>query len=256
MSWAFGVIAATLGIVLLWGIFAPRSQWRALAGWSSSDPHRSEPGGAAYTVRRLLAGAGVLALATVVLVATAPVWLSGAQPVAPGLSVVEQMWGKPAPQIVNRSIKPLTAPPSGLVEFPILGFQPFDEEAGSPEYLARLTTFTRLGVQQIPGYIGTLPDVGFSGVDFAELVVNTRGPILCIPRQAVVIESETTVQIGIFYGLPDSSDGSGVDHAAGCPLDSTLTGSVLIPIPLAAPVGSREVQALDGTPLTEVELAD
>lgn len=253
MSFAFGVIAATLGIVFLWGIFAPRSQWRALAGWSTSDPHRSEPDGAAYTVRRLLSGLGVLALVTVVLVSAAPVLLSGAQPMAPGLSTVEQMWGKPAPQIVNRSIKPLQAPPAGLVEFPILGYQPFDEETGSPEYLARLTTFTRLGVQQIPGYIGTLPDVGFSGVDFAEMVVNTRGPILCIPRQAVVIETDTTVQIGIFYGLPDSTDGSAVDHVAGCPVDSTLTGSVLIPIPLSAPVGDREVQALDGSPLTEVE---
>ena len=256
MSLAFGIIAATLGIVLLWGVFAPRAQWRALASWSISDPHRSEPGGAAYAVRRLIAGLGVLSLVTVVLVATSPVWLSGAQPVAPGLSAVEQMWGKPAPQIVNRAIKPLNAPPSGLVEFPVLGYQAFDEEAGSPEYLARLTTFTRLGVQQIPGYIGTLPDVGFSGVDFAELVVNTRGPVLCIPRQAVVIESETAVQIGIFYGLPDSTDGSAVDHAAGCPIDSTLTGSVLIPLPLSAPVGDREVQGLDGTPLTEVALPE
>lgn len=253
MSWAFGVIAATLGIVFLWGLFAPRSQWRALAGWASPDPHRSEPSGGAYTVRRLLSALGVLSLVIVVLVDTAPTWLNGDQRTAAGLSTVEQMWGTPPPQIVNRSIKPLAAPPSGLVEMPVLGYQAFDEETGSPEYLARLKTFSRLGVVQIPGYIGSLPDVGFSGVDFAEMVVQTRGPLLCIPRQAVVIETETAVQVGIYYGLPDSADGSAVDHVAGCPVGASITGSVLIPLPLSAPVGDREVQALDGSPITEVE---
>jgi hypothetical protein len=62
------------------------------------------------------------------------------------------------------------------------------------------------------------------------------------------------VQIGIYYGLPDPADGSVVDHTKGCPPGAPVTASLLIPIALSAPVGDRQVQALDGTPLPGVAI--
>jgi hypothetical protein len=77
---------------------------------------------------------------------------------------------------------------------------------------------------------------------------------LCIPRAAVVVESDTTVKIGLYYGLPDSADGSPVDNTKGCPINSPVTASLLIPIDLTAPVGDRTVESLDGTELPSVRV--
>jgi L-aminopeptidase/D-esterase-like protein len=99
------------------------------------------------------------------------------------------------------------------------------------------------------------------GIGSASIVVHVRGPVLCIPKSAVVIETETTVQVGVYYGLPDplpGPDGSvtPVDSVAGCPADAAVTGSVLVPLQLSAPVGDREVQSLDGTPIGRVQVVD
>jgi hypothetical protein len=252
VSWVLWVVAATLGVVLLWGLFAPKSSWRSLTGWSVSDPHGNEPGASSYGVRRLVSGIGALGLVGVLVVASSSFFANLPQ-AAPPLSAVHVMWGSPDPQVVNRVVKPLLAAPADLVPEPILGYQAFKDN-GAPSYLTRLKPYSLLGKSEIPGYIGTVPDVGLAAIDTASLVINVRGPILCIPRQAVVIETDTTVQIGIFYGLPDALDGSAVDHIAGCPPDSTVTASLLIPIPLANPVGDRKVQTLDGKDIDSVRI--
>jgi hypothetical protein len=251
VSWVFGVVAVTLGIFLLWGLLAPRSQWRVLSSWSVADPHRDEPGGAAYGMRRLFSGLGVLGLGVVVFVASTSYFESLPGPPAPPTQL-EAMWGSPTPRIVDRIFTPVGAGPTDLVEMPVLGYQEFDEEAGPPTYVGGLQPFTLLGVLDPPGYIGTIPAVGFAAIDSADLLVHVRGPLLCLPRAAVVTESETTVQIAIYYGLPDPADGSVPDNAAGCGTDDPVTSSVLIPIRLGSPLGDREVQSLDGAPIERV----
>lgn len=251
VSWVLWVVAATLGAVLLWSLFAPRSSWRSLTGWSVSDPHGNEPGGTGYGLRRLVSGLGALGFAAV-LVVIAGSSLAGTFPVPPSPpSAVRVMWGTPDPQVVNRVVVPVAAAPADLQQIPIIGYQAFTN-SGAPSYLTRLKQYTLLGKASPAGYIGRVPDEGLAAIDTAALVVNVRGPLLCLPRQAVVIETDATVQIGIFYGLPDSADGSLVDHLAGCPLDAPLTASVLIPIPLANSVGDRKVQTLDGKDIDRV----
>ena len=164
------------------------------------------------------------------------------------------MWGSPTPHLVDRVVSPLTAAPDGLVEEPLLGFQSLQDQ--TPEYLRMLPTFSILGDDTVPGYIGSNPDDGFTSTGAASLVVNVRGPLLCIPRQVVVIESETAVQIAVYYGLPDPLTGPAPDHVAGCPLEGVVTSSVLIPIVLTAPIGDRVVQNLAGDPLREVDIVE
>lgn len=246
------VVAATLGALLLWGLFAPRSNWRSLTGWSVSDTHGNEPGAAAYGVRRLVSGIGVLGLAGVLFVASSSFVASLPHP-APPLSAAHIMWGEPDPQVVNRVVGSAAAAPADLPQMPILGYQAFQDN-GAPSYLTRLRTYSLLGNNDPAGYIGVVPDIGLASIDTASLVINVRGPILCIPRQAVIIETDTTVQIGIFYGVPDPADGSAVDQIASCPADAPLTASVLIPIALTNPVGDRKVQTLDGKAIDSVRI--
>lgn len=254
MTWVFWIVAATLGVLLLWGLLAPRSSWRSLTSWSVSDPHGNEPGAGSYAVRRLVAGVGTLGLAGVLVVATSS-FLGNLPQAAPPPSAVEEMWGSPDPQVVNRVVVSLAAPPAGLAEMPILGYQAFGN-SGAPSYLTRLRQYSYLGKEEVPGYIGLVPDVGLGALDTANLVVHVRGPILCLPRQAVVIETDSTVQIGIYYGLPDPASSAAVDHVASCPPGAPVTASLLIPIALTAPVGDRKVRALDGTQLPGVAIVD
>ncbi len=250
MNSLFGILALSLGLLLVWGVFAPRAQWRALAAWSVSDPHKNEPGGAAYGWRRFMSALGALGLGTVV-IATSTAGLFDVKRTIPEPSIIQTMWGSPEPDVVNRVVKPNAVIPVGLVEFPVLDYQQFGEE-GLPNYLAALDYYEYLGQDAPLGYIGGLPDVGYSGVDRSDLVVHVRGPILCIPRAAVVRETEETVQIAIYYGLPNDPAGAPVDHTLGCPVDATLTASLLIPLELRAPVGARTVQTLEGADLSRV----
>lgn len=249
MSWVFGALAITLGLILLWGVVSPRSQWRATMSWSASDPYRSEPGGAAYGVRRLISGLGVLVLLGIGAVTSFSAVANQPSPSA-APSVVEQLWGAPEPRLINRMVTPSGAAPAGLVEVPVLAYEDVGDDL--PDYYARLKEFLYLGADDIPGYVGRLPDVGNGAFDFADLVINVRGPVLCIPRSVVMLETADTVQVAVYYGLPDPADGSVPDNVVGCPTESGVTGSVLIPLALAAELGDRTVESLDGTPIREV----
>lgn len=264
MTVVFGVLAASLGVFFLWGLVAPKSQWRVLAAWSVSNPYAHEPGGASYGWRRLLSALGVLGIAVVTVLSAAPGVLAALPKEERLVPPVEQMWGTPAPQLVDRAVYGSAAPPEGLVEFPVIAYQDLDELDELPGYLLGLRTFRLLGDPTPPGYIGSPPGEGFSGVGPSSLVVNVRGSVLCIPREAVVIETETTVQIAIYYGLPDPVPDPNApdvappapDHIAGCPADDPLTGSVLIPITLAAGLGDRSVETLTGDSIRKVELVE
>ena len=58
MGFVFVALAITAGVICLWGLVAPRGQWRALASWSFRDPHAGEPGATAYAIRRVASGLG------------------------------------------------------------------------------------------------------------------------------------------------------------------------------------------------------
>ncbi|MBX3098407.1 MAG: fumarate hydratase [Salinibacterium sp.] len=260
MTWVFGVFAASLGIFFLWGLLAPRSQWRVLSAWSVSNPHTHEPGGASYGWRRLLSGVGALGLGLVAALSAAPVVVESLSQPERLISPVQVMWGAPDPQLVNRSVYGSATEPENLVEVPIIGYQNLDELAELPSYLLELKTFRLLGNPAPPGYIGSTPAEGFSGIGPADLVVNVRGSVLCIPREAVVIETDSAVQIAIYYGLPDPTpDASGAvpatpDNVAGCPLGDAVGGSVLIPITLSTSLGERSVETLNGDAIPKVDV--
>lgn len=252
--------------MLLWGLVAPRSQWRVLSAWSVSNPHAHEPSGASYGWRRLLSAVGVLGLLLVGALSAAPGVLAALPQTERVVSPLQQMWGTPTPQLVDRSVYGSSAPPAGLVEFPVLAYQDLDELDTLPQYLLDLKHFSLLGDESPRGYIGNTPAKGFSGVGPADLIVNVRGSVLCIPREAVVIETEATVQIAIYYGLPDPEPTPGADedapeppapdHVAGCPLDDPITGSVLIPITLTSVLGDRTVETVDGTEIRKVAVVE
>ena len=253
MSWVIEALAVTLGIVFLWGLFAPRSQWRTLSAWLVSNPGAHEPGGAAYGWRRFLSGVGVLGLLIVAGSAYSADLARQPRP-GPPETAVEQMWGSPTPSLVDRAITPITAAPAEFVEEPLLGFQGFDD--GHPEYLRALPVFTILGDANMPGYVGSPGDRSVSPIGASNLVINVRGPLLCIPRQVVVVESETAIQIAVYYGLRDPLTGAAPDHVVGCPQEGVVTSSVLIPIELSGPIGERVVQNLEGEAIPQVDIVE
>lgn len=253
MGWGLWVVTCVLGALLVWGLVAPRGMWRSVVGWSVADRYRDEPGGAAYGIRRVLAGIGVLGL-----IAVAAVGISGAAARTPGpppqRTPLQLMWGPVEPRVVNRVVVPVAEPHPGLVEEPIAAYQDFDD--GIPPYVSLLPNFRFLGHDDVPGFIGTIPPVGNGALDFADLVINVRGPLLCVPRDVVMFQTEESVRIGVYYGLPRHDDGTEGDSAEGCAVDGSTTASVLIPLQLTDPIGDREVLTLDGQPIAEVPVVD
>lgn len=255
MGWVWWFLAVPLGIVAVWAIFAPRNLWRSLFSWSVSNIHVSEPGGAAYAYRQLIAG--VALVAALLAIALAAYWADAQEPLAaPQGSPVEQLWGSPEPLLVYRSFQPSRSGDATLVEVPIDSYLSVNDDERAPLYMLELEPFSRLGTTSIPGYIGSTPGDDDSTLSRADVVVKVRGPLLCIPRRVVAIETPELVQLAVLYGLPNPDDDSTPDNKKACPLGEDLTGSVLIPIPLDDPIGERTVETLDGTPLVMVDGGD
>jgi len=243
-------IATLLALGFVWGLFWPRSQWKVLASWARRNPNESEPGPVAYGVHRALSGLGVATFAAVGTFALGDYVASLPAP-EPPITALQAMWGSaPEPQIVDRVIAPASAADPAFVPEAINGYQVFDNERNVPSYLAFLDVYKAPGNN--PGYLGATPGLGFSALDSAELVINLRVKAQCVPRQTVIFESETAVQIGVYSGLPGTIGGVVGDNAF-CARGSLTGPSLLVPIDLAAPIGEREVQNLDGTPILFVQ---
>lgn len=246
-------LAVPLGVAALWALFAPRNQWRSLFSWSVADTHSSEPGGAAFAYRQLIAAIALgVALLAIVLTVLASAAKEPVEP--PRANDIEQTWGTPEPLLVYRTFQTSVSADATLVDVPIDSYLPVNDEERAPLYLLDLEPFSRLGTTNIPGYIGSTPSETDSTISQADVVVKVRGPLLCVPRRVVAIETPERVQLAVLYGLPTPDDGSVPDNAEGCKLGEDITGSVLIPIKLNDPIGERTVEALDGAPLTLVDL--
>ena len=250
MAWVFVVLAVLVGAVLLWGVIDPASQWRVLVGWSTRDPAAAEPGGAVHAVRRVICAIGVAGL-----VAVGAVTVTGAiaaQPKPPlAQSQLEQMWGAPVPRLLDRIVSTRVDLPVDLAPSEPIAVQPMSPGA-APTYLLTMPRWSRLGDQSPPGVLGVEPAREVTGYGGASLLVAVRGPLLCIPRAVVVQETEDQVVVGVWFGLPDSPDGSPVDHIAGCPMNPNAGEVVLVPVPLMSELGDRTVVTVDGAPYKEI----
>ena len=76
----------------------------------------------------------------------------------------------------------------------MLGYQVVLDDEGPGDYLRFLEPFELLGGErEMPGLIGQDPGEGYSAMDTAELIINVRGPLMCIPRGAIITETLETV---------------------------------------------------------------
>lgn len=245
------IILVSLGIVFVWAFVSPRTQWRALVSWSYRDPYLHEPTGFAYVLYRVIAAIGIASMVVSgVLVYQVQ---RASEPVPPVLPTTAQLlWGSPEPVVINRVVTPLTKPPKGLVDQPILGYQDMTGQTRQPPYLFSLAPFTMPEAITDNGFIGTEPNVGFVALDTANLVVRVAGDPACFPHAAVVRETTTNVYVAIYYGRaqPSGTDGEGVNQCN--ILASANNVSTIIPLPLVEPLGDRSVVTLDGSPIRRV----
>lgn len=243
-------VAALLALCFVWGLFWPRSQWRTLASWSRRDPDATEPGPVAYGVQRGISGLGIVTFVVVGAFVVADYVRSLPEP-EPKPSALQTMWGTaPVPQFVNRVVSPAAVADAALVAEDIVAYQVVDNVKHLPRYLAFLEFYDPPGDDA--RYIGQSPSTGFSALDSAELVLNLRPKAQCVPLEAVIIETETAVQIGVYSGVA-SPMGEGLPDDAFCAGGSLIGPSLLLPINLANPLGERVLQNLDGSPITVVE---
>jgi hypothetical protein len=194
-------------------------------------------------VHRVVSGVGILVL----VIAGASIYgqhfdLPTRSPTGP----LNQMWGMPAPKVVNRVFVPATSAPTNLVSQKVLGYQPTDGTTRNPNYLFSLATLKVKGANNGIGYVGWAPAKGMLALDSANLVVHVNGDSRCIPQEVVVVEGAESVAIGVFYGQPNPTDGSNAVNLDKCKSKPTKSTSILIPVHLASPLGGRTVTALDG----------
>lgn len=243
-------LLVSFAVLTVWGVIAPRGQWRVLAGWTRNNPYAGEPGPISVGVHRLVAILATLGLVFGSLVLWQQYEMSLPQP-PPPVSRLQQMWGAPDPVVVNRVIDSVSAAPSDLVVQPILRYQLVDTSLRAPNYLFDLHSWKLTGALAVGGLLGAQPSPGLSALDTAAIVVQVRGDRACIPRAVYATESATTVVIAVFYGRPDPASGTAPVALNECrPLSSDADStSVLIPIRLPEDVGKRVVQNFDGSPI-------
>lgn len=249
-------LAGSLAALFLWGVVSPRSQWYALVGWTRASPRETEPGSGAYAVGRVLSLIGFTALLVI-----GVNFALGTIKFAPGgptrsPSVAEVVWGQPRPYVVDRVFAPLGAPPEGLVQQAVTGYQNVDGIANTPAYLFSTGKIRTAGLATQPGFIGVEPLPNAVALDTADLVVHVLGDDRCIPQQVTIIPVEGAVQVGVFFGQPNPTDGSNAANVADCDPDPPVARSraYLIPVDLDQPLGERMLQSLDGTEIPDVRV--
>lgn len=249
------LIAIVFGLAILtvWGFVSPRGQWRVLTGWSRSNQYGSEPGSIAVGIHRTVAGIAIAILVISGFSLQGEHRKTVPKPAA-RISAVHLMWGAPDPLVVNRVVTAGATPPGGLARQPILRYQAVNGAHRDPSYLFDLGVFERPGTHKADGYIGTNPAAGLAALDTADLVVQVRADRRCIPYQMVVIESETSVSLGVFYGQPTTATAGSAATLADCgtALAAPESVSMLIPVELSNPLLNRAVVNLDGSPIASV----
>ncbi|MEO6942230.1 MAG: hypothetical protein ABI238_05150 [Terrimesophilobacter sp.] len=240
------VVFASLGVIFLWGLIAPRSQWYVLVSWSHRDQYATEPSGSAYLLHRVIAALGIATMVVSgILVYHSQENREPESPTPP--TAAEKMWGSPAPVVVNRVISSVAEIPKNLVEQPILGFQRVMGQTRQPPYLFKLGTFSLAAATPDNGYIGVDPAPGLVALDTALLVVHVAGDPACFPHAAIVRETDESVSIAIYYGRATPKDGSNAEFASECNiLSSGANVSTLVPIQLEKSLGARTVLTLQG----------
>lgn len=249
-------VAGVLGLFFLWGLVSPRSQWHVLVGWTRTDPRTTEPGSAAYATSRFVSLLGLLSiLAIAVNWAVGAISFEGDGSVRPP-TVAERVWGSPRPYVVDRVFTPLAAPPEGLIEQPVTGYQKVIGYEQSPSYLFATGKIRTAGLATQPGFLGVSPLPGTVALDTADLVVHVRGDNRCIPQQVVVTPVDGAVQVGVFFGQPNPADGSNAENLGECDSapEASDTRGFLIPIDLVEPLDDRAVQSLAGEPIALMPL--
>lgn len=247
--WFLVAVTAVLSAILLWGLIAPRSQWRVLLGWSTADPDAAEPGDGIHGARRALCALGLVG---VLAVAGVTGWrMIEARPAAAApATALQQMWGTPTPRLVDRLVSLTPEPPEGLVAGTVGGAQALGKGA-SLSYLVSLTRFDLLGSTAPSGLVGRLPDKGSTAYGASDLLVESSGPLDCIPRAVVGTESASSVTVSVYWGPAGDLT---ADSAAACDVSAPVLQSVLIPIQLADPLGDRIVIGGDGLQIPVVRV--
>lgn len=248
MDWVFIVLAVVAGALLLWAVFDPPGQWRVLNGWATRDPAAAEPGNAIHGVRRVIAGLGLVGMVVVSGFALAGYLADRPQP-AQERAALEKMWGAPTPGLLDRVIIGTSAPPAGLVEAEIVAAQAI-VPGDAPRYLLTAPRWSYLGDPAPAGIVGGQAPDGETGYGGASVLLSVRGPLLCIPRSIVVIESEDEVRVSVWFGLPDSP---ATDAVTECLDDPIASERVLIPLRLGSEIGERELLTAEGTPVRIIE---
>lgn len=149
----------------------------------------------------------------------------------------------------------------------IFGYQAIGAD-GPPAYLLDVPRYSRLGVAVPPGLVGNYPGDGFTAAGSAEILINVLGPLLCIPREVVIEETETTVRIAVYFGLPDAPDApagsvpeaeagaAAAAAAAACQQDAPIKESLLMSLELSAELGDRSVETATGIAIPRIREPD
>ncbi len=248
MRFALVCALVGLGVIFAWGVAWPRSQWFALVSWTRADPGASEPSAPAYAVGRLFSVMGVLAILIIsVNWGMGRLDFSQTRSLRPP-SVAQEVWGSPAPYVVDRVFATVPAASPGLVEAQVDGYQVVDSTSRNPAYLYQAGRIRVAGLATMPGFLGVPPLAGTVALDTADVVVHVRGDDRCIPRQVVVVEDGATVRLGVFFGRPDAVDGATADLGDCDPeAPAEETRGYLIPVDLSQSVGGRVMESLAAT---------
>lgn len=248
-------LLGALSVLTVWGFVAPRSQWRVLTGWSLRDAVGSEPSAVFVGIHRTAAGIALAALAVAGMSVVGPIPHPNAHSTQRAITdPVRLLWGTPDPTVVNRVFVPVTRAPSALVKEPILRYQLVDGKHRNPSYLFELAIYSRPFPTKTDGYLGAQPGAGLAALDTADLVVQVRADRRCTPQQVFVVESDTAVAVAVYDGRPTGESLDTKALASPCSLSASgaKASSVLIPIDLRSPVGTRAVVNLDGTRIAKV----
>lgn len=253
--WAVAFVAV-LGVIFVWGLFAPRSQWRLLLSWTYREPQTDAPSGWAFGLQRVIAGLGIAGL----LAGGGLAWqryVDALPDPPPPPNPIVQMWGDADTLVVNRVIAPVTTAPKGLVRVDPSAYHAMDGQRRQPSYLFSMRTLGVPHGDDAGGLVGEAPPVGLVGLDTARVVVLVSADAACIPMQVYLQEGPSAVRVAVYFGRPDLADGT--EHWSGrdsCAPGSSGARSLLVPLPLVSPLGERLVTDLDGVPLRRAPIIE